>query len=58
MSFVSIAVTEGLFITVMSDGRVNHEGAILREEYQKFAILGNGNALSVLQVQEKKERKQ
>ncbi|QWG75813.1 hypothetical protein EXW50_28070 (plasmid) [Bacillus mycoides] len=43
MSFVSIAMTED-FISVMSDGRVNHEGSILREDYQKFAVLEGGTA--------------
>lgn len=43
MSLVSIAMTED-FISVMSDGRVNHEGAVLQEDYQKFVVLGEGEA--------------
>lgn len=43
MSFVSIAMTSD-FISVMSDGRVNHDGAILQEDYQKFVVLGSGEA--------------
>lgn len=43
MSFVSVVVTKN-FISVMSDGRVNHEGEIIQEDYNKIRKLGNGNA--------------
>lgn len=43
MSFVSVAVTKD-FISVMSDGRVNNEGEILQEDYNKIRELGNGSA--------------
>jgi hypothetical protein len=43
MSFVSIAVSKD-FISVMSDGRVNNEGGILQEDYNKIRELGNGKA--------------
>lgn len=40
MSFVSIIATEKV-LSVMSDGRVNNEGIVLQEDYQKFTVLGD-----------------
>jgi hypothetical protein len=40
MSFVSIIATEKV-LSVMSDGRVNIEGAVIQEDYQKFTVLGD-----------------
>ncbi|HDR4884568.1 TPA: hypothetical protein QCV70_002787 [Bacillus cereus] len=43
MSFVSVVVT-ARFISVMSDGRVQHNGEIVQEDYTKFGVLGDGKA--------------